>query len=272
MSGKGAREMDEYQELTKLEEEWKTKFERFTAPEPTREMTIDLIQKIKNMEQEQGPVDLRIELENAQSSLSFKAKIINMFLSQWNFYGTKSWLVTVLLMILITVTINENSASAVTGFSSWIRWITLVVIGMVGYSFRPRNEGNEIIETLSYYPIIQQVFTRFIIVMGFQLVISLPLSLFVIGKENTILYLVSSFIPIFFFGVIGFVAVFWLGQKIGLSIALFIWFSQVLVKKRVLFLDPSNDYFLSVNVTIVGVSILLLCSILLKKRTSVKLQ
>lgn len=264
--------MDENQELTKLEKEWKTHFDRFTAPEPTREMTLDLIQKIKNMEQEQSPVDLRIELETAQNSLSTRSKIVNLFLSQWNFYGTTSWLMTGLLMIAITFTISENSGDAITGFTSWIKWITFIVIGMIGYSFRPKNEGNEIIETLSYYSMIQQIFTRFMIVMGFQLVLMLPLSLLIIGKESTTLYVVSSLIPVFFFGVIGFVAIFWLGQKIGLSIALFIWFSQVLVKKRLLFQAPGDEYFLSVNVILLGVSILLLGSVLLKKHFSVKLQ
>lgn len=272
MSGKGLRELSENQELSRLEKEWKTHFDRFTAPEPTREMTLDLIQKIKNIEQEQSPIDLRLELETTQNSLSTRSKIVNMFLSQWNFYGTTSWLLTGLLMIAITFTISENSADAMTGFSSWIKWITLLVIGVIGYSFRPKNEGNEIIESLSYYPVIQQIFTRFMIVMGFQLVLTLPLSLFVVGKEGTILYLVSSFIPVFFFGVIGFVAIFWLGQKIGLSITLLIWFSQVLLKKKLLFQAPGDDNFLTVNMIILGISILLLSSVVLKRRFSVNLK
>jgi len=272
MSGKGLEEVSENQELTKLEQEWKAHFDRFTAPEPTREMTLDLIQKIKNMEQNQSPVDLRQELETTQQSLSTRSKIINMFLSQWNFYGTTSWLLTALLMIAITFTISENFSDAVTGFASWIKWITLLVIGVIGYSFRPKNEGNEIIETLSYYPMIQQIFTRFMIVMGIQLVLTLPLSFVIVGKESTMLYLVSSFIPVFFFGVIGFVAIFWLGQKIGLSITLFIWFSQVLLKKKLLFQAPGDEYFIVMNVMVLVVSILLLSSVILKKRFSVDLK
>jgi len=184
--------MDENQELTKLEKEWKTHFDRFTAPEPTREMTLDLIQKLKKIEQNQSPVDLRLELETKQNSLSTKDKIVNIFLSQWNFYGTTSWLLTGLVMIAITFTISENTADPLFGFTTWIKWITLLVIAVIGYSFRPKNEGNEIIETLSYYPIIQQMFTRFMIVMGFQLVVALPLCFFIVGRESTILYLVSS--------------------------------------------------------------------------------
>jgi len=197
---------------------------------------------------------------------------VNMFLSQLNFYGTTSWLLTGLLMIAITFTISDNSADAMTGFSSWIKWITLLVIGVIGYSFRPKNEGNEIIETLSYYPMILQILTRFMIVMGFQLVLTLPLSFIVVGKESTVLYLVSSFIPVFFFGVMGFVAIFWLGQKIGLSITLFIWFSQVIIKKKLLFQAPGDDYFLVMNMIILVLSILLLSSVLLKRRFSVNLK
>ena len=175
-------------------------------------------------------------------------------------------------MIAITFTISENYGDAITGFASWIKWITLLVIAVIGYSFRSKNEGNEIIETLSYYPMIQQIFTRFMIVMGFQIVLALPLSFVVVGKESTILYLVSSFIPVFFFGVIGFVAIFWLGQKIGLSITLIIWFSQVLLKKKLLFLSPSDHDFLVMNAIILGFSILILSSILFKRRFSVNVE
>ncbi|CAH2715134.1 hypothetical protein BACCIP111895_02318 [Neobacillus rhizosphaerae] len=264
--------MDENQELEKLEKEWKNHFARFTAPEPTREMTLDLIQKIKKIEENQSPVDLRLELETTQNSLSTRDKIVNIFLSQWNFYGTTSWLLTGLVMIAITFTISENTADPLFGFTNWIRWITLLVIAVIGYSFRPKNEGNEIIETLSYYPIIQQMFTRFMIVIGFQLVLALPLCFFIVGRESTILYLVSSFIPVFFFGVVGFVATFWLGQKIGLSLTLFIWFSQVLLKKKLLFQVPGDDYFLVMNTIIFGLSILLLSTILLKSRFSENLK
>lgn len=270
MSGKGLGEMNKEQDLDMLEKEWKTHFDRFTAPEPTRENTLDLIQRIKNSDQNQSPVDLRLELERAQSSLSINSKMANLFLSQWSFYGAKSWLLTGLVMAVVTFAVSENSADPLTGFLNWIKWITLLVIAAIGYSFRPRNEGNEIIETLSYYPIIEQMFTRFMIVMGFQFVLTLPLSFIVLGSDVTSLYLVSSFIPVFFFGVIGFVATIWLGQKIGLSLTLVIWFSQVLVKKNILFQVPGDDYFLSMNLAILGFSVVLLSTILLKNRSSVK--
>lgn len=266
MRRKGLREMDENQELEKLEEKWKTHFDRFTAPEPTREMTFDLIEKVKATDESTSPVDLRLELEMVQNTLSIKDKIVNLFLSQWNFYGTTSWLLTGIIMIAITFTISENTSDPLFGFTSWIKWITLLVIAVIGYSFRSKNEGNEIIETLSYYSIIQQMFTRFLIVMGFQLVLALPLCLVVVGKESTILFVVSSFIPVFFFGVIGFVATFWLGQKIGLSLTVCIWFSQVLFKNRLLFQVPGDPSFLVINLVILCVSVLMLSSIFVKSR------
>lgn len=264
--------MNDERKLAKLEKDWESHFNQFTVPEPSREKTLDLIQKIKQMEQEQRPVDLRKELEMSQHSLSTSSKIRNMFLSQWNFYGTASWLLTGLLMIIITFSISENTNDTTLGFTSWIKWITLLVITVVSYSFRPKNEGNEIIETLSYYPIIQQIFIRFLIVMGFQIILALPLSFIVIGKESTMLYIVSSFIPVFFFGVMSFVAIFWLGQKLGLALTLLIWFSQIVVKKKILFQLPNDDYFFIMNLLVFGVSILILSSVFLKKNYMVNVK
>ncbi len=168
--------MSEDQELSHLENEWKNSFDRFTSPEPTREQTFNLIEKIKEAD-EIKPVDLRAELE-AQSNCSIyiSAKVVNLFLSQWNFHGASSWLLTGIVMLVLTITISQNMGNEMTGFIAWIKWITLIIIAVMGYAFRSKNEGNDIIETLSYYPLIQQMFTRFMIVMGLQLAITLPLS------------------------------------------------------------------------------------------------
>ena len=102
----------------------------------------------------------------------------------------------------------------------------------MGYAFRSKNEGNDIIEKLSYYPLIQQIFMRFMIVMALQLAITLPLSFFVLGRANSIYYLLGSFTPILFFGVVGFVSIIWFGQKIGFALAVAIWFGQLLLEKQ----------------------------------------
>ncbi|MRX72137.1 hypothetical protein GJU40_08175 [Bacillus lacus] len=261
--------MGEDQELSRMEDQWKKRFDRFTSPEPTREQTFSLIEKIKEVE-EIKPVDLRAELEANQSAQSMFSKILNLFLSQWNFHGTASWLLTGIVMLVLTITISHNSVNEIIGYMTWIKWITLIIIAVISYSFRSGNEGNEIIEKLSYYSLIQQMFTRFMIVMGLQLAITLPLSFLILGRANSILYLLSSFTPIFFFGVVGFVSTFWFGQKIGSTFALIVWFSQTLFDKQLksasMFQLPENDYFFLLNSVIIGFSCLMLSSVLLRNR------
>ena len=269
MSEKGRIYMKENDELANLENEWKSRFDRFTAPEPTREQSMSLIEKIKGTEAEK-PVDLRVELETAQKKQSISAQVTNLFLSQWNFHGARSWLLTGIVMLILTITISQNWGGEVAGFTVWIKWTSLIMIAVMGYAFRAQNEGNDIIERLSYTPLIQQMFTRFIIVLVLQLAIVLPLSFIVLGGMGSILYIISSFTPLLFFGVVGFVGIIWLGQKLGAILALVVWFGQVLLGDRLtftsLFQVPGNDYFLLVNLIVLGVSCLLLSSVTLKNR------
>ena len=267
MSRKGRALMNEDHELSRLEKEWKSSFERFTAPDPSREQTLNLIQKIKEAD-ESKPADMRATLEAQQETQSISSRVASLFLSQWNFHGGRSWLLTGIVLLVLTITINQNGGDAGADFLMWIKWITLIIIAGMGYAFRSKNEGNEIIETLSYYPLVQQMFTRFMIVMAIQFAITLPLSFIILGNVNSVFYLLSSFTPILFFGVVGFVATMWLGQKIGILIALFVWFVQVLLEKQLtfagLFQLPGNEYFLLTNIVVIGISILLLCSVPLK--------
>lgn len=261
--------MSEDNELSRLENEWAHRFDRFTAPEPTREQTLDLIRKIKKVE-EVKPVDLRADLEMQQEAQSPSSRVMNLFLSQWNFHGARSWLLTAIVMLVLTITISQNGSAEGVDFITWIKWISLIIIASMSYAFRSKNEGSQLIETLSYTPIIQQMFTRFIIVMVLQVAIALPLSFIVIGGTNSISYVLASITPILFFGVIGFVSTVWLGQKIGIVLTLLVWFSQVLVEKQLtsftLFQLPGNESFLLVNMVGVGVSFLLLSSIVLKNQ------
>lgn len=261
--------MSEDQELSRLENEWKNQFDRFTSPEPTREQTIELIQKIKEVE-EMKPIDISAELEAAQAAQTMKEKVVNVFLSQWNFHGTASWLLTGIVMLVLTITISQNTQNEMTGFLAWIKWLTFIMIAVMSYAFRAKNEGNHIIETLSYYPFILQMFTRFMIVMGLQLVFTLALSFFILKDASSILYLIGAFTPIFFFGVVGFVTTMWFGQKIGVLLTIFIWFIQILFDKQLraasLFQLPENEYFLLMNAVVFALSILLLGSMLVKHR------
>lgn len=261
--------MNEDKELMRLEKKWENRFDRFTAPEPSREQTLNLIQKIKSIE-EAGLADLRIELEILQDSQTTSSKVMNLFLSQWNFHGARSWLFTGILMFVLTLTISQNTGEDVAGFTTWIKWVTLIVIAVMGYAFRNKNEGNQLIETLSYHPLIVQMFMRFMIVMTLQLAITLPLSFVILGGTNSIYYLLGSFTPVLFFGVIGFVSTIWFGQKISLLLALFVWFSQTIFEKKLLsvslFQLPGNEGFLLMNIIVLGISILLLSSVTLKNR------
>lgn len=259
--------MSEDQELSRLEKEWKNRLDRFTAPEPTREQTVRLLEKIKQMD-ETKPVDLRAELEERQASQSMSSKVASLFLSQWNFYGSKSWWLTGIVMLVMTIMINVSTQNEMTGFMAWMKWITLIIIAVMGYAFRSKNDGNDIIEKLSYYSLVHQMFARFIIVMGFQLAMTLPLSYLVMGKASSLLYLYGSFTPIFFFGVVGFISAMWFGHRAGVIITLFIWLSQVLFDEKLqsfsLFQLPWNEHFLFTNVVILALSSLLLSSILLR--------
>lgn len=269
MSEKGRIRMKENDELANLENEWKSRFDRFTAPEPTREQSMSLIEKIKGTEAEK-PVDLRMELETAQNTQSVSAQVANLFLSQWNFHGVRSWLLTAIVMLVLTITISQNWGGQVAGFTVWIKWTSLIMIAVMGYAFRTQNEGNDIIERLSYTPLIQQMFTRFIIVLVLQIAITLPLSFIVLGGVSSASFIISSFMPLLFFGVVGFVGTIWLGQKLGAILALVVWFGQVLLEDRLkftsLFQVPGNDYFMLVNLIVLGISCLLLSSVTLKSR------
>lgn len=256
--------MTEEQELARLEEEWKDRFERFTAPEPTREDTFRLIEKIKAADEVAKPIDLRAQLEIAQSSLSWKDKWLNLFLSQWTFHGMKSWLLTGGIMLILSLTISQNMADEMTGFAAWIKWVTLIMIAVIGYAFRPKDEGNHAIETLSYYPLIQQMFARFMIVMVMQCVIAFPLVFVITGKAGILTYMLKVFTPLFFFGVVGFVSTVWLGSKLGLLLTIMIWFVQIFFDKMSFSLFTQSN--LLVHVLIVGFSILLLGTVRLRYR------
>ena len=261
--------MSENKELTRLENEWKNRFDRFIAPEPSMEQTLDLLQKIKGIK-EVKLVDLRVKLESHQETQSMSARVVNLFLSQWNFHGARSWLLTGIIMLILTLTISQNIGNEVAGFTTWIKWITLIMIAVMGYAFRAKNEGNQLIETLSYYPLMVQMFTRFMIVMALQLAITLPLSFIILGRMNSVLYLLGSFTPMLFFGVVGFVCTIWFGQKMGILLALVIWVSQSLFERQLqwasLFQLPGNEGFLLMNLVVMGVSCLLLSSVILKNQ------
>lgn len=251
-------------ELNQLEEIWAPKLEQFTTAEPTQEQTLQLIQSIKEKDQENMLPDMRRDLEAIQANQSRLDKITQLFLSQWTFYGATSWLLTGIVMLIITMVMSENTSNPIQSFSNWVQWMSFVVIALISFSFRSKNEGNTMIEQISYYPLTLQLFTRFLIVMVYQFVFILPLCYVLLGKESTVLYVVGSLIPVFFFGAIGFVSTFWCGQKRGLVVTLIVWVGHWLVKEKDLFQLPGMPYFYQVNLVMLLVSVLLLSTIVMK--------
>lgn len=260
--------MSEDKELSRLESEWKNRFDRFTVPEPSREQTLELLQRIKGTE-EAKPVDERFTLELSQKNQSTSKKIMNLLLSQLNYYGIGNWLFAAVMMLTMTIVVSLNMSDEISGFLAWIKWSTLVMIAMMGFAFRTKDEGNKQIETLSYYPLNIQWLARFLIVTTLQLVMTLPLSFIILKETNSIYYLVGILIPILFFGVAVFVSVIWFGQYIGLGVTLLIWFLQSFYEKKLtiaaLFKVPSSEGFILTNSIILLLSIVLLASLLFKK-------
>lgn len=257
-------------ELLELEKKWQEPFRQFTTSTPSVEDSLQLIERIKKDEQVNKPIDLRLPLEESQASQTWKEKILHIFLSQWTFQGMRSWLATGLLMALLTMIIHFNIDEKETGFLLWIKLVTLLMIGVITYVFRSRNEGNDIIERLSYYPLVHQMSARFLIVLVIQLAIAFPFLFFLVGKESILTYLVGTFIPLFFFAVLGFVATGWFGQKIGVGITCVVWGLQLYLEQKSVFLSlfQSSDeshFYLAQGVALC-LSFLLLISLRWKFR------
>lgn len=267
--------MSEDQELSRLEKQWKNRFERYTSPEPTTEQTFRLLARIKETE-ETKPADLRAELEAAQSAQSAASKLAGLFLAQWNFYGMRSWLLTGVVMLLLTVMINGGTGNEMSGLLAWMKGGSLVMIAVMGYAFRSRNKGNDIIEVLSYYSLTNQMFARFIIVMALQVAITLPLSFLILGGESSVSHVLGSFMPIFFFGTVGFTSAMWFGHKVGVMVTLFVWLSQILLdrgsKTLSMFQLPWNEHVIGMTASMMGLAGLLLGSVLLKNNLKRDLQ
>src|SRR5690625_404640 len=110
---------------------------------------------------------------------------------------------------------------------------------------------------------------RFVIVMGVQLILALPLIFFLLGSASTMVYIFGTFTPLFFYGAVGFVSTFWLGGRAGTIFTSFLWFMQILLdgqeKSFSLFRLPESDWFMLANVLLMFISIVLLGSIVIKR-------
>ncbi|MFD2168595.1 hypothetical protein [Tumebacillus lipolyticus] len=260
------------EELEELERSWSGRMERFTIPVPTLEQSLQLISSVKASVAPQQTA-LRAELEAYHRERLTLRKLCNLFLAQWNVYGGRSWLLTALLMALSTVgTITYLPLEPpIFVLIKWVSLTTLIMILSVSYAFWPKNEGMEILEKLSAYTLMQQLSARFVLVVGFHMIVSVPLAS-LIGSESASIggLLLSWSIPMLFFGVTCFVIATLLSTKAAIGCCLLVWSIEVLFHEHLkvfdLFSAPGDLYFLESRWVAFGIILLLLSLFYNKKR------
>lgn len=248
--------------LLRMEERWRTRFERFTAPEPSREDTFRLIAAIKEIgrEQSQQPAALEerclepselsemaapvwltetaeaaaikateaIEVTPTEASEGLFLRAFNLLRSQWNFYGLRSWIMTC-IAVGATGYLAYTKHAAPNASDSLLLWIfglTLAAIGGISAAFRPRDEGTMILQQLGKYSLLEQTLTRFLLVTCFQLVVAFPISLLLYKEEFGIplaAFLTGWMAPVLFTAVCGFVLNQWLGMWPSAVFLLAVW-------------------------------------------------
>ena len=140
----------------------------------------------------------------------------------------------------------------------------------IAYMFRPRDEGTAILEDLSYCPFIQQMFARFLIMMGMQGIIILPFTVYITGTADVMTYLAATYIPLLFFGVIGFTSTIWLGGKLGSIATGTLWTAFIFIDQQIehisIFRIAQHETILFSIGTIIAMSGLLLSTYQLKSK------
>ncbi|ASS75300.1 hypothetical protein CIG75_10070 [Tumebacillus algifaecis] len=182
-----SEELEEWsdEEVERLEQEWSGRLERFTAPTPSIESTLQLIANVKRSETHQ-PTDHRAELESYQQAQPLVRKLFDLLAAQWNVYGSRGWIGTAVLMIGATVLSATRARSDLPmhALLEWLTYVTLITIAVVAYAFWPKNEGMSILEKLSAYTLMQQLSARFVLVVGFQMIAAVPLSWMIGGTPH----------------------------------------------------------------------------------------
>ncbi|WP_091832319.1 hypothetical protein [Marininema halotolerans] len=218
----------EREELDELEKKWMSRMTSFTTPVPTPEDTLDLIARVK--EQAQKPEK---QAEVAPSDHQ-TGGWMDLIISQWSFYGMRSWLMSAGWMICFSLMIGAQSITIVPKDEAgvfWIQAVTLTIVLSIAYTFRPQNEGMAMLERLSVYSLAAQTFVRLCMVMGFQWILAIPFSFVIPGLDNGWLFLWQWTIPLFFFAVITFVMAERWGMGASLSVSLMIWGGQWFARK-----------------------------------------
>lgn len=212
---------------------------------------------------------MKTEIEQMQQSRTKSQQMKDLLISQWTFQGGITWLITAVLLIILTTTIQTNYDIQV-GFVVWIKWVSFFLIALIAYMFRPRDEGTAILEGLSYYPFIQQMFARFLIIMGMQGIIILPFTFYITGTADIMTYLAATYVPLLFFGVTGFTSTIWLGGKLGSIATATLWTIFIFIDQQIehmsIFRIAEHETILFSIGTIIGMSGLLLGTYRLKSK------
>lgn len=282
------------EQLLKLEAQWRTKFERVTVPEPSRQDTFRLIEVIKEIgrlesqreaerqeqAQEQSQAQSQERVVNAASEASelaegFFLRIVSLLRSQWNFYGIRSWLLT-------CIAVGATGYMAYNGYSEWntsgglhlwIFGLTLVIIGGIAAAFRPRDEGTMILQQLGKYSLLEQILTRFLLVTCFQLVIALPLSLLLYKEAFGMplaAFLYGWIVPVLTVAVCAFVLNQWLGMWPSAVFLLTVWSLSLAGSEDIDWLqglaDMSSPYFMKIRAVMLATAACLLIVYALRQR------
>jgi hypothetical protein len=242
-------EEEQLEQLEQLEARWSARMERFTAPVPSTESILRLLERVKAEQVPvQKPADLRAELEAVQMRQSPLQTLFQLVSAQWNFYGSRSWLMTALLMVAASFggTAYVPTGEPLLALMEWVKWMTLLIIVFVGWAFRSKNEGMRLLERLGAYSLVQQLSARFVLVIGFQMILAGVLSLFVRGASLGGFWLSWS-IPMLFFGVALLALSTWANAKVAVGVSLGLWSLQFFAHQQLgafdLFALPGMEHF-----------------------------
>jgi hypothetical protein len=258
------------QQLKALEQKWVKNMGRFTSPLPTEADTMRLLESVNKFISDEktksNAPDYWAEIDNIRKEQSVFSRITDLFRSQWNVYGWRSWIITILLMVIAgAVAGNSFQYDLDQGLDFWIQSLSFIMIGAVGYAFRPRNEGMAILQQLGHYTLEQQVLARFILVLMLQLVIAVLCSALFLWELYTFSlpqFVLSWTTTMLFFAVTGFVLIHWLGIRVAMAVCVIIWSGQLVMQEKLtwakLFVSPASPYFIHSQGWMLGISAALL--------------
>ncbi|KKO54788.1 hypothetical protein XI25_04705 [Paenibacillus sp. DMB20] len=299
-SGQGAEELfeegrviDQGGMLESLEEHWRTRLLSVKVPEPSREDSIALIDSVKNLgaqEREVLPFNV-IETLKAETMFHPQAeypklpdetigqKFLNLVISQWNVYGTRSWGATGAAIAAAGFIALKAQNDKYNALFIWIIGLTVTVLAAVIYAFRSRDEGTVILQKLGKYSMMEQTMARLVLVTIFQIFAALPLSyiLFRQGAEVSLAdFLLGWSVPVISAAVICFVCIQWFGQW-GNAIILFGTAGLLIVSPenaRLNFMDmisqPQTESFYAVRGIMLSAAALLMLIHLIRWRNGGK--